>query len=78
MQSFLEGLYVAPEYRRKGIGRCLVAAVTSWAGTKGCKELASDVLLENEASHAMHGALGFEETERVVFFRKRLGSGTLR
>jgi aminoglycoside 6'-N-acetyltransferase I len=34
--------------------------------------LASDALLDNGASHAMHRALGFEETERVVFFRKPL------
>ncbi len=33
---------------------------------------ASDALLENEASHALHLALGFQETERVIFFRKSL------
>lgn len=33
-------------------------------------ELASDALLENTASHAMHRALGFEEAERVVCFRR--------
>ena len=31
-----------------------------------------DALLDNTASHAMHEALGFEETERVVCFRKSL------
>jgi aminoglycoside 6'-N-acetyltransferase I len=72
--AFLEGIYVAPQYRRKGIGRSLVSAVVSWARVGGCSELASDALLENEVSHAMHHALGFEETERVVFFRKRLAS----
>lgn len=69
---FLEGIYVAPRYRRKGWGRALVGAVTAWARARGCRELASDALLENEASHLMHRALGFEETERVVFFRKQL------
>lgn len=38
----------------------------------GCGELASDAPLENAASHAMHHALGFVETERVVFFKKAL------
>ena len=38
----------------------------------GWRELASDALLDNEISHSVHRALGFEETERVVFFRKRL------
>ena len=27
---------------------------------------------DNQASHKMHNALGFEETQRVVFFRKIL------
>jgi aminoglycoside 6'-N-acetyltransferase I len=39
----------------------------------GCTELASDALLDNQASHAMHEALGFAETERVVYFLKPLG-----
>jgi len=30
-------------------------------------------LVENEVSHKMHEALGFEETERVVYFLKGLG-----
>ena len=29
-------------------------------------------LLENEASQRAHRALGFEETERVVYFSKRI------
>lgn len=33
---------------------------------------ASDALLENVSSHCMHRGLGFEETERVVYFRKDL------
>ena len=32
----------------------------------------SDALLENAESHHMHAGLGFEETERVVYFRKEL------
>lgn len=70
--AFLEGLYVTPQQRRQGWGRALVDAVTAWAKARGCRELASDALLDNVASHRMHRALGFEETERVVFFRKEL------
>jgi aminoglycoside 6'-N-acetyltransferase I len=39
----------------------------------GCTELALDALIENTGSHAMHEALGFVETERVVYFVTRLG-----
>ncbi len=70
--AFLEGIYVVPEARRKGIAASLIATISEWAQSIGCKELASDALLENEASHALHLALGFQETERVVFFRKAL------
>ena len=70
--AFLEGLYVVPGQRRKGVGRALVAAVAQWGRDRGCRELASDALADNTISHAMHRALGFEETERVVFFRRSL------
>lgn len=70
--GFLEGLYVRPEKRRSGIGRALVSAVAAWAADAGCVELASDTGLENHLSQAVHKALGFSETERVVFFRKIL------
>ena len=70
--AFLEGIYVLPESRRQGVAASLVAAVCGWARASGCCELASDAALENQLSHAVHRALGFEETERVVFFRKPL------
>ena len=70
--AFLEGIYVAPPFRRRGLARQLVAAVEAWAAAQGCTELASDALLDNLASQQMHGALGFEETQRVVYFRKKL------
>lgn len=70
--AFLEGIYVVPEARGQGVARALVAEAERWASEQGASEFASDAALDNLASHAMHRALGFEETERVVFFRKRL------
>jgi aminoglycoside 6'-N-acetyltransferase I len=70
--AFLEGIYIVPEARRTGIARALVAIAERWAINRGCREFASDAALENELSHAVHRALGFQETERVVFFRKLL------
>jgi aminoglycoside 6'-N-acetyltransferase I len=69
---FLEGIYVEPDYRRRGIARALIERVQAWGRTLRLTEFASDALLDNAASHAMHKALGFEETERVVYFRKSL------
>jgi aminoglycoside 6'-N-acetyltransferase I len=70
--GYVEGVYVAPAWRRRGVARQLYAAIGDWARARGCLELASDALLDNELSHAVHLGLGFEETERVVYFRKKL------
>ena len=70
--AFLEGLYVIPRERRHGVAAALVEQVAEWARERGCRELASDALLDNEASHAVHRALGFGETERVVCFKRML------
>lgn len=70
--GFLEGWYVAPHWRGKGVGRALLAAVENWVRVQGCREFASDALLDNVGSLTAHVACGFEETERVVYFRKRL------
>ncbi|UHQ22370.1 GNAT family N-acetyltransferase [Lysobacter sp. 5GHs7-4] len=70
--GFLEGWYVAPSARGRGIGRGLIAQVEAWTLARGCDELASDSLLDNTLAHQAHAACGFEETERVVYFRKAL------
>jgi aminoglycoside 6'-N-acetyltransferase I len=70
--AFLEGLWVEAPYRRQGIARLLIAAAEDWARSLGCHEFASDALIGNIPSHAVHIAAGFAETERVVYFRKQL------
>jgi len=50
----------------------LIAAIEDWSRAHNLRELASDAFLDNAQSHAMHEALGFSETERVVYFRKPL------
>lgn len=71
--AFLEGIFVTPEARGQGVARALVAAIEAWAREQGCTEFASDAATDNVVSHDMHRALGFAETQRVVFFRKVLG-----
>jgi aminoglycoside 6'-N-acetyltransferase I len=70
--AFLEGWWVDDDVRRSGVGRALLRAVEDWARARGFTELGSDALLDNTLSHEVHRALGFEEQERVVYFRKRL------
>jgi aminoglycoside 6'-N-acetyltransferase I len=70
--GFVEGVYVTPPFRRRGVARQLFAAIGDWAKARGCRELASDALLDNDVSQRAHRSLGFEETERVVYYCKKL------
>lgn len=72
--AYLEGWYVVPNARRRGVGRGLVKAAERWAVSQGCTEFGSDALLENEVSTIAHRALGFEEVEQIRCFRKDLPS----
>jgi aminoglycoside 6'-N-acetyltransferase I len=69
---YVEGWYVDPDARGRGSGRALIAAAERWARERGYTELASDARVDNEASHRAHLALGFDEVERAVHFRKAL------
>lgn len=68
--AYLEGIWVSSEAQRRGVGRLLVGAVETWAAERNLAELASDALLDNQVSHHAHNAWGFEETERLVCYRK--------
>jgi aminoglycoside 6'-N-acetyltransferase I len=70
--GFLEGWFVLPDVRRRGVGRALIAAAEQWALSQGCTEFASDALADNNLSTAAHRALGFEEVEVIRCFRKDL------
>jgi aminoglycoside 6'-N-acetyltransferase I len=70
--GYLEAWYVAPAYRRQGVGRALVAAAESWTRAKGYREMASDAVLDNDVSHRAHAKLGYREVVRVVLYSKAI------
>lgn len=70
--AYLEGWYVPPESRRKGVGRALVEAAAYWARDQGCSEFASDTDVANAQSTSAHVAVGFEDVGLVRCFRKAL------
>jgi aminoglycoside 6'-N-acetyltransferase I len=74
---YIESWYVDEDLRGRDVGRALMQAAESWSRARGYVELASDAELDNVASHDAHRALGFDEVERTVHFRKALGVGTL-
>lgn len=70
--GYIEGWYTDSDVRRKGIGAVLVQMAEAWAALRGCQEMASDCLIDNRNSISAHLALGFQEAERLIHFRKSL------
>ncbi|HSU16104.1 GNAT family N-acetyltransferase [Longimicrobium sp.] len=69
---YVESWFVDADVRGRGIGALLMRAADAWARERGYTEIASDTLLDNHASERAHLAVGFEEVERTIHFRKSL------
>ena len=70
--AYLEGWFVVPKARGRGVGRALIVAAEEWGRSQGCREFASDAQADNEVSTAAHRALGFADVALVRCFRKDL------
>lgn len=70
--GYIEGWYVDEDLRGTGIGKALAQAAEEWARSEGLSEMGSDTWLENEASIQAHLKMGYEETERLVHFIKKI------
>jgi aminoglycoside 6'-N-acetyltransferase I len=57
--GYVEGWFVQEKFRKQGVGRELMRAAEGWAHTQGCREIASDALIDNKDSQHAHEALEF-------------------
>lgn len=70
--GYIEGIYIDPEHRGAGHGRTLVDFAADWFREKGCREMAADAELDNTAAQGFIARMGFEETYRVVEYKRSL------
>lgn len=70
--GYLEGIYVAEDFRHRGLARALLKECEDWARTMGCREFASDCELGNTQSLRFHLGVGFTEANRIICFTKKL------
>lgn len=69
---YVEGWFIDEVFRSQGVGKALMQRAEEWARAGGFSELASDTEVENKTSFKAHTSLGFEETDRIVCFLKKL------
>ena len=70
--GYLEGIFVNADDRKKGYASQLLLACEQWAKDMGCTEFASDCELDNIDSLKFHMAMGFDEANRIICFRKSI------
>ena len=70
--GYLEGIFVCADHRGNGHAKELLTHCEMWAKNMGCTEFASDCELDNSVSLQFHLAMGFDEANRIICFRKRL------
>jgi ribosomal protein S18 acetylase RimI-like enzyme len=63
--AHLVSMWVAPQFRRSGLGRTLVEAIQSWAKTKGAQSVRLTVTHCNAAAIQFYKRLGFRMTGKT-------------
>ncbi len=70
--GYLEGIFVKEDYRSNGYAKEMLLACEMWAKNMGCTEFASDCELGNIGSLKFHIAMGFDEANRIICFKKSI------
>lgn len=70
--AYIEGIFVKPEFRNQDVAKFMVKHGEAWAKENGCSEFASDTSVTNIDSQNFHERIGFEKSDVVVHFIKRL------
>ena len=70
--GYVEGIYVIPEQRKRDYGRELAQFAANWFRSKGCRDMAADAELTNLEAQDFLRKVGFEETYRVIEYKRSL------
>jgi aminoglycoside 6'-N-acetyltransferase I len=74
--GYMEGIYITPGQRKRGHGRELAEFAANWFRSKGCREMAADAELGNLAAQEFLTGAGFDETYRIVQYKRSLNGPT--
>ena len=60
--AFVTAVFVAPEWRKRTLGRAVSESVIDWARRRGCDSIRLHVAGWNDAARHLYESLGFEPT----------------
>ncbi|PWS26147.1 GNAT family N-acetyltransferase [Pedobacter yonginense] len=70
--GYLEGIYVEPEFRKKGIAKKFLQIGEEWLKVNNCTQIGSDTWLNDKESRKFHKKIGFLEEDELVHFLKKI------
>jgi GNAT superfamily N-acetyltransferase len=65
-------VYIAPDHRRKGLGRRLLKHVEQWAQQRGDRAVGLQAFIENQGAHALYNSMGYQP--RSTFLLKPISN----
>ncbi|MDJ0733878.1 MAG: GNAT family N-acetyltransferase [Nostocaceae cyanobacterium] len=71
--GYIEGIYLKSQYRGLGYGRQIINYAAQWFLSRDCRDMATDAEIDNLNAQKFYQSVGFQETYRIVEFKKSLG-----
>jgi ribosomal protein S18 acetylase RimI-like enzyme len=65
--GYIAGVYVLPEYRKRGLGRAVTVATLEWLRSRGCRRIR---LHAADRARPMYEALGFSASNEMILERR--------
>ncbi len=70
--GYLEAIYVKKAFRKRGVAKLLMKEGLTWLKKNGCKEVGSDVRMDNSISQTFHKKIGFKKGEILVHYIRQI------
>lgn len=66
--GYVEGIYVKPDFRKKGVAKELYDAGAEWVKSKKCTQIGADIGLYNDMCPDFYISMGFNEVNRIICY----------
>lgn len=70
--GYIEGLFLAPAYRGRGLGRRMVEFAADWFRAQGCRDMGTGAEIDNAAAQEFYLRMGFTARWRTIGFTRSL------